>query len=494
MSNEEAEQPGLKRTLKTRHLSMIALGGTIGTGLFVTSGATVAQAGPFGALTAYAIMGLMVYFLMTGLGEMATYMPVSGSFSTYADRFVDPAFGFAMGWNFWLNWTVTVAVEAATVGVVMGYWFPHSPSWIWSFGTLALILLINLLSTKTYGETEFWMAMIKVIAVIAFLLVGFAMIFGIMTYKPDVARNLSVGNHGFVNGFNGILAVLMVAGFSFQGTEFIGITAGESETPETSVPTAIKQVFWRILLFYIGAIFVIGAIIYYKDPSLLNSSEQNIAVSPFTLVFERAGLAGAAAVMNAVILTSVISSANSGLYTSSRMLYSMAEDGMAPSFFKKVDAKTGIPTRALLVTIAVSVLTLATSLVGKDVYMYLVAASGLTGFITWIGIAVCDYRFRRAFKAQGHAVSELRYHAKWFPVGPILALVMSIIVIMGQDLQSFQGSIMDWNWQAIITTYLAIPIFLVLFFYYKFKHHTKIRPLEEVDLQTDARPMSADEK
>ncbi|MHA7611684.1 lysine transporter [Weissella viridescens] len=489
MSNDANESAGLKRTLKTRHLSMIALGGTIGTGLFVTSGATVAQAGPMGALAAYAVMGLMVYFLMTSLGEMATYMPVSGSFSTYADRFVDPAFGFAMGWNFWLNWAITVAVEAATVGVVMGYWFPHTPVWTWSFATLALILLINLLSTKTYGETEFWMAMIKVVAVIAFLIVGFAMILGIMTYKPDVARNLSVGNHGFVNGFNGILAVLMVAGFSFQGTEFIGITAGESETPETSVPTAIKQVFWRILLFYIGAIFVIGAIIYYKDPSLLSASEDNIAVSPFTLVFERAGLASAAAVMNAVILTSVISSANSGLYTSSRMLYSMAEEGMAPAFFKKINPKSGIPTRALAVTIIVSALTLATSLFGKNVYLYLVAASGLTGFITWIGIAICAYRFRRAFIAQGHTVSELRYHAKWFPVGPILALIMSIIVVAGQDLASFQGPISHWNWQAIITTYLAIPIFLGLFFYYKLKHHTKMRSLQDVDLKTDARPM-----
>lgn len=489
MSSEVNESTGLKRTLKTRHLSMIALGGTIGTGLFVTSGATVAQAGPFGALTAYAVMGLMVYFLMTSLGEMATYMPVSGSFSTYADRFVDPAFGFAMGWNFWLNWAVTVAVEAATVGVVMGYWFPHMPSWIWSFGTLVLIVLINLLSTKTYGEAEFWMAMIKVVAVLAFLAVGFAMIFGIMTYKPDVTGNLTVGSHGFVNGFNGILAVLMVAGFSFQGTEFIGITAGESETPETSVPTAIHQVFWRILIFYIGAIFVIGAIIYYKDPSLLSASEDNIAVSPFTLVFERAGLASAAAVMNAVILTSVISSANSGLYTSSRMLYSMSEEGMAPKFFQQINPKTGIPTRALVVTVVVSALTLATSLVGKNVYLYLVAASGLTGFITWIGIAVCAYRFRRAFQAQGHTVKELRYHAKWFPVGPILALIMSVIVVAGQDLASFQGPISNWNWQAIITTYLAIPIFLALYCYYKFKYHTKVRPLTEVDLKTDSRPM-----
>ena len=162
----------------------------------------------------------------------------------------------------------------------MGYWLPHVPTWIWSAIVLALITVINLMSAKSYAETEFWMATIKVVAVIAFLIIGVATIFGIMSYHPDVARNLSAGgNHGFVGGFGGMLAVFMVAGFSFQGTEMVGITAGESETPETSVPTAIKQVFWRILLFYILAIFIIGALLFYKN-ALLHSSETNIYVSP----------------------------------------------------------------------------------------------------------------------------------------------------------------------------------------------------------------------
>jgi len=487
--SENSQQPaGLQRSMKTRHLSMIALGGTIGTGLFVASGATVAQAGPLGALTAYAVIGVMVYFLMTSLGEMATYMPVSGSFSTYADRFVDPAFGFAMGWNYWFNWAITVAVEAATVGVVMGYWLPNVPTWIWSAFVLILITAINLTSAKTYAETEFWMATIKVVAVIAFLVLGVATIFGIMSHQPDVARNLSAGgNHGFVGGFGGMLAVFMVAGFSFQGTEMVGITAGESETPETSVPKAIKQVFWRILLFYILAIFIIGAVLYYKNPDLLHASETNIAVSPFTLVFKQAGLAGAASVMNAVILTAVISSANSGVYASTRMLHAMALEGKAPKLFSRVNVKTGIPVPALLATVAVGLLTFITSVFGPGIYYYLVAASGLTGFIAWIGIAISHYRFRRAMIAQGRSVKDLRYHARWFPVGPILALVLSIIVVLGQDLASFQGSISHWNWSGIITTYMSVPLFLVLYVGYKVKHKTKLRKLTEVDLDTDAR-------
>lgn len=479
------ESNGLRRTLKTRHLSMIALGGTIGTGLFLSSGATISQAGPFGALTAYAVMGAMVFFLMTSLGEMATHNPVSGSFSVYADKYVEPAFGFAMGWNYWFNWAITVAVEAATVGVVMQYWWPSIPGWIWAGAVLLLITLINLFSARAYGETEFWMALIKVIAVILFMIVGVLTILGIMGNQPDVANNLSAdGHHGFIGGAAGILSVFMVAGFSFQGTEMVGITAGESETPETSVPKAISQVFWRILLFYILAIFIIGAIINYKDPSLLKASESNVAVSPFTLVFKQAGFALAASVMNAVILTSVISSANSGVYASSRMLWSMAQKGMAPKIFGKTNSRTGIPVPALLLTVAVGLFSFLTSVLGPDIYYYLVAASGLTGFIAWIGIAVSHYRFRRAWIKQGHSVSELRYHAKWFPFGPILALILSFVVVIGQDTSSFAGSITHWNWEAIITTYMSVPLFLVLYFSHKIKNKSRVRKLEDIDLSS----------
>ncbi|KRN75701.1 hypothetical protein IV73_GL000196 [Weissella kandleri] len=482
---QNADQGGgkLKRTMKTRHLAMISLGGTLGTGLFVTSGATISQAGPMGALVAYAVMGMMVFFLMTSLGEMATNNPVSGSFSVYANDYVEPAFGFAMGWNYWFNWAITVAVEASTVGVVMSFWYPNIPTWIWSALVLTLITAINLMSAKTYGETEFWMSMVKVIAVLAFLAIGVLMIFGAFTYQPDVVRNLSAGgHHGFVGGINGILAVFMVAGFSFQGTELIGIAAGESENPSESIPKSIRQVFWRILLFYICSIFIIGAIIYYKDPNLLNASENNVAVSPFTLVFKRAGFAAAASLMNAVILTAVISSANSGVYASSRMLWSMGETGLAPKIFGKVNNRTGVPVPAVLATVFVGLLTFLTAILGPHVYYYLVAASGLSGFIAWMGIALSHYRFRRALVKQGYSTQNLKYHAKWFPVGPLLALALSIVVVLGQDLAAFRGSISQWNWEGIITTYMAIPLFFIFYFGYKWRHHSHVRALEEIDL------------
>lgn len=469
----------IQRRLKTRHVSMIALGGSIGTGLFVASGATVAQAGPLGAIVAYLAIGVMVYFLMTSLGEMATYSPTSGSFSDYAGKYVDPALGFAMGWNYWFNWAITLAVDIVAVGLVAEFWFPHTPGWIFSAVALLLIFLINIFSVGTFGEAEFWLSMIKVITIIAFLVVGLATIFGVIHSDINVMKNLSVGNHGFVGGPQAVLSVFVVAGFSFQGTELIGITAGEAKNPDKSVPKAINQVFWRILLFYILAIFVISALVYYKDPRLLSSSTQNIAVSPFTIVFKNAGIAFAASLMNAVILTSIVSSANSGSYASTRMLYAMARKGDAPKIFAKLSTR-GVPVAALVLTTAIGLLAFIANTKGGSVaYTWLVNASGLTGFIAWVGIAISHYRFRRAYVAQGKSLSDLKYKAKWFPFGPLFALVISIGVIIGQDPDSFA----HLNVEKIFVTYLSVPLFVILYFWYKVSHKTKLIALKDVDLE-----------
>lgn len=468
------ENNQVKRSLKTRHLSMIALGGSIGTGLFVASGSAISTAGPGGALVAYLGIGIMVYFLMTSLGEMATYLPVTGSFAEYSRRFVDPAFGFAMGWNYWFNWAITLAVDLSTASLVLKFWFPHVPGWIFSLVALAVIFAINALSVKSFGEAEYWMALIKVVTVIVFLVVGLLTIIGILGGHAVFLENFTYGKAPFVGG---VLSVFVVAGFSFQGTELIGITAGETENPEKSLPKAIKQVFWRILLFYILSIFVIACLIPYTSPNLLGSSAADITISPFTLVFRRAGLASAASVMNAVILTSVLSAANSGMYASTRMLFALGVSGDAPRAFSLVNGR-GIPVFALLGTTFVGLLTFLASIFGTRIYTFLVNSSGLSGFIAWLGIAIAHYRFRRAFKAQGHDLSELKYHAKWFPFGPILAMVLCVLVMAGQDIKSFA----EFDWQAIGVTYMSIPIFLVLFFYYKFKHNTRLIPLERIDL------------
>ena len=469
----------VQRNLKTRHVTMIALGGCIGTGLFMTSGSTISKAGPGGGLVAYIAMGLMVYFLMTSLGELATNLPVSGSFATYNARYVDPALGFAMGWNYWFNWAITVAVDISTAALLIQYWLPKSPGWIWSLLVLIIIFLINALTVSTFGETEYWLSIIKVTTVIIFLIIGFAMIFGIMNGPAVGLKNFTYKKAPFVGGIPAIINVFLIAGFSFQGTELIGVTAGESKDPKKAVPKAINDVFWRILLFYILSIFVIAALIPYTSPNLLSAANGNIAVSPFTLVFKRAGLAFAASFMNAVVLTSVLSSANSGAYASTRMLYSLAQDKYAPQIFAKT-TKNGIPFYALLATVIVSLLTFTTSIFGQKIYMWLVAASGLTGFIAWVGIALSHYRFRRAFIKQGHQLSELKYHAKLFPLGPIIALILCIIVIGGQNIEAF----VKWDWQQIGITYISVPLVLILYFGYKWKHHTKIIPLDEIDVSS----------
>ncbi|OPA74149.1 gamma-aminobutyrate permease [Paenibacillus selenitireducens] len=472
--------PELQRSLKARHLTMIALGGSIGTGLFLASGGAIAQAGPGGALLAYAAVGIMVYFLMTSLGELATYMPESGSFSTYAGRFVDPSLGFALGWNFWYNWAITIAAELAAATLIIKYWFPDSSSFLWSFLFLAIIFALNALSVKGYGESEYWFALIKITVVIIFLVIGVLMIFGILGGHKVGFSNFTLGDAPFHGGFLTILGVFMAAGFSFQGTELIGVAAGESENPRENVPRAIRQIFWRILIFYILAIFVIAMLIPYTNPNLVRGGLEDIAISPFTIVFENAGLAFAAAVMNAVILTSVLSAGNSGMYASTRVLWVLAKEGKAPKFLGKLN-KRGVPMNALIVTAAVGMLAFFASFFGDGVvYMWLLNASGMSGFIAWIGIAISHYRFRRAFVAQGRSLDELPYRAKWFPFGPIFAFILCIIVIFGQNFQGFMSDPIDWN--SIVVSYIGLPLFLIVWLSYKFIKKTKVIPLQECKL------------
>lgn len=469
----------LKRSLKARHLMMISLGGTIGTGLFLASGGAIHTAGPGGALVAYAVIGAMVFYLMTSLAEMAAYMPVAGSFRVYASKFVDPSFGFAIGWNYWYNWAITIAAELAAVVLIMKFWFPDTPSFIWSAVALTIMFLINYMSVKGFGEAEYWFAMIKIVTVIIFLITGFLIIFGIMGGNDPIGfSNFTMGDGPFNGGFFTILGVFMAAGFSFQGTELLGVTAGESEDPEKNIPRAIKSVFWRIILFYILAIFVIGMIIPFTDARLLS---EDVAVSPFTLVFERAGLAFAAAVMNAVILTSVLSAGNSGMYASTRMLWDLARDGKAPKFLGKLD-KRGVPVNALIVTSLVGCLAFLASFFGDGVvYIWLLNASGMAGFVTWVGIAIAHYRFRKAYVAQGLDLNDLPYRSRSFPFGPIFALVLCLFIILGQGYQAFSTDGIDWN--SMFVSYIGLLLFFVLWFGYKIKHKSKVIPLEECDLK-----------
>ncbi|NNH01328.1 amino acid permease [Acinetobacter sp. ANC 5414] len=479
----ETDQPHLQRKLGARHLNMIAIGGSIGTGLFLASGATIANAGPGGALLAYALIGLMIYFLMTSLGELATHNPTSGAFFTYGTKYVEGGFGFALGWNYWYNWAITVAFELVAVQFIMKFWFPDIPGFYWSAIFLSIIFAINALTVKGFGETEFLFSLVKVVAIIVFIIIGIAMIAKIMLTPNMVTfANWTKGDAPFVGGLQAMIGVAMIAGFSFQGTEMVGVAAGESKDPKKTIPVAIKQIFWRILLFYVVCIFIIGTLVAYDDPRLLQAAaSDNITLSPFTLLYEKAGFAFAASLMNAVILTAILSAGNSGMYSSTRMLFDMARQGRAPKWFAKLDPR-GVPMNALYATTAIAALCFLTTFIGEQqVFNWLLNMSGMCGFIVWLGIAISHYRFRKGYLAQGYKLEDLAYTAKFFPFAPWFAFILCSIIILGQNYEALIGGKIDWL--GLLSTYISIPLFLAIWLGYKWKYKTKLIPYKEMDVQ-----------
>ncbi|MCD6047467.1 MAG: gamma-aminobutyrate permease [Gammaproteobacteria bacterium] len=465
----------LRRHLSSRHIIMIAIGGSIGTGIFFASGNAIHTAGPGGAILAYLLIAIMVYFLMTSLGEMSALLPNTGSFCDYSTRFVEPAFGFAMSYNYWFNWAITVAVDLSSASFVMSYWFPHVSFIVWSLLFFAMVIGLNILTVKSYGESQYWLSIIKVITVILFLIVGTLIIFGAFHHTPIDLKNWRIGDAPFHNGWTGFAAVLLVAGFSFQGTELFGVTAGEAHDPHLSIPKAVRSVFWRILIFYIGAIAIISFIIPYTDPSLVNTDTNNLALSPFTIIFRQAGLQFAASLVNLVILSAVLSACTASMYTATRILWHTATEGNAPRIFSKLTSH-GIPLNALIATAAIGSLVFLSSFFGNGkVFIWLINISSLSGFIAWIGIAICHYRFRRAYLAQGKSLQDLPYQSKYFPFAPLFALGLCLAILLGQ--QFVMPIQHPFNWGGFIGTYIGIPIFLILYVGYKYYKKSKLIPL-----------------
>lgn len=477
-----SDQNRLQRRLKTRHISMIAIGGSIGTGIFLASGNAIYNAGPGGAVLAYLLMGLMVYFLMTSLGEMSTLIPVSGTFCDYSARFVDPAFGFAMSYTYWFNWAITAAVDLSSASFIMGYWFPHVPFIVWSIIFFCLLVFLNLMVVGFYGESEYWLSMAKVITILVFIAVGICIVFGLMGQQPVGFHNWTIGDAPFHRGWIGFLSVILVAGFSFQGTEIFGVTAGEAKDPKVSIPSAIKSIFWRILLFYILSMIVISFIIPYTDHTLMNPNSE-VALSPVTLIFQKAGLWHAASLVNFIILTAVLSAGNASMYTAARILWYLSKKGQAPRCFFKL-SRSGVPMNAVLATAAVGSVVFLSSLFGKgNIFIWLVNISSLTGFMAWIGIAISHYRFRRAYIAQGRRLEDLPYQSNYFPFAPIFALIVCIGVVLLQQISFVTDS--AFNWGSFIGTYIGIPVFLILYLGYRWMKGSRLIPLQECSFEHD---------
>ncbi|KAI8380769.1 amino acid permease/ SLC12A domain-containing protein [Blakeslea trispora] len=482
-SNDSTAEKGhtLQRNLKARHIQMIALGGTIGTGLFISSGKAISAGGPGGALIGYGLVGILVYIVMMSLGEMAAYIPVAGSFSHFATRFADPSLGFMVGWIYWANWAVGVAVELTGVAVIMEYWVQNINSVVWSVICLVILVAINVFSVKGYGEIEYWISMIKILVVIVFIIVGLCVDTGALGGVNIGVANFHLEGGAFPKGFLGVFNVFITAAFSYNGVEIAGITAGESANPHKTVPSAVKQVFIRIVLFYVLSILIIGLCIPYTDPNLLSASSHNISVSPFTLVFKKAGAAWAADMMNAIILITMISAGNSGVYSSSRTLMSLANDGYAPRFFTRVN-RWGIPIWSVLATCAIGCLAFLTSLFGSGVvFNWLTCLTSLAGLITWVSICITHLRFRRGYIAQGRSLTALPYVAPFYPYCDIIVIVIGVIIIFGQGYSSFIAPISASN---VVSTYIGLILAVVLYAGHKLWRREGFVQCADMDFET----------
>ncbi|BCW47612.1 amino acid permease [Arthrobacter sp. StoSoilB5] len=414
----------LSKSLKPRHLSMIAIAGVIGAGLFVGSGAAIQQAGP-GILVAYLAAGLVVILVMRMLGEMAAANPETGSFSTYADKALGRWAGFSIGWLYAWFWIIVLGIEATAGAAIMHRWVPGVDQWVWALVLMVLLTLTNLGSVKSYGEFEFWFASIKVAAIVIFLLAGIAAILGLIpgVSAPGVANLLDQG--GFMpNGPGAVLAGILVVVFSFFGAEIATIAAGESENPVDAVKKAVKSTVWRILIFYIGSIAIVVTLLPWNSAS--------VAKSPYVAVIELYGIPGAGTIMDIVVLTSVLSCLNSGLYTASRMLFSLSQRGDAPKSWTKI-SKRGVPAAAVLASTVVGFITVGLNYVAPDtVFLFLVNTSGAIALFVWLVIASSQLILRRRM---GTAAKDLDLkmwffpYLTWIAIGSIVALIIGMVIL-----------------------------------------------------------------
>ncbi len=443
------QKEGLKRDMKSRHLMMISIGGTIGTGLFLGSGQTISQAGPLGAVLAYLVGGLIMYMVLLCLGELTVAMPVSGSFQTYASRFISPGAGFTTGWLYWINWAICIAADFTAAGIIMNNWFPQVDIWIWC-GLFAIMLaLLNIISVRAYGEAEFWFASIKVAAILAFIVAGAGLIFGFADHSfPLGFSNFKTDSGLFPNGFQAVFLTMIAVVYSFQGAELVGIAAGECENPGKNVPRVIKGIAFRIIFFYVLAIIVLAAIIPYDEASVLES--------PFAHVFGILGFPLAKDIMSFVVMTSALSAGNSALYACSRLLWSMSKEGLAPRALGKLNSR-GVPFYGVLVTLVLACASLLTSAYAADtVYLWLMSSTGLTGCLIWAIIAWCQINFRKEFTRLGGKVEELTFRTPLYPLVPILTLVLNFGVIISLYFDESQR----------IVLYTGIPILAGIYLYY----------------------------
>lgn len=445
MNNNSSQ---LQRGLKNRHIQLIAMGGAIGTGLFLGSAQVIQSAGP-SIILGYAIGGLIAFLIMRQLGEMIVHEPVAGSFSHFAYQYWGKFPGFLAGWNYWILYILVAMTELTAVAKYINYWWPHIPAWASVLFFFIVITLVNLGNVKFYGESEFWLAIIKVAAVVSMIVFGLYLLFTADANSTASFSNLWTHGGFFPNGFDGLFYMLAFIMFAFGGIELIGMAAAEAKDPEKTIPKAINQVVVRILIFYVGSLTILLSLVPWNALDL-----GGLDKSPFVMIFSQMGIQWAAHLLNFIILTAALSVYNSGMYANSRMLFGLAEQGNAPKVFLKVN-KQGVPIPAVLFSaLLIFGCVLLNYFVPEDALghlMYIVVGALV---LNWAMISLTHLKFKQAMKT---ATTQTKFPALWSPLSNYLVLIFIATVLYIMWTQGFKESV------------LMIPAWIVLMFvFFKF--------------------------
>ncbi|WP_411688131.1 amino acid permease [Acinetobacter indicus] len=438
MNNESSQ---LQRGLKNRHIQLIAMGGAIGTGLFLGSAQVIQSAGP-SIILGYAIGGLIAFLIMRQLGEMIVHEPVAGSFSHFAYRYWGKFPGFLAGWNYWILYILVAMTELTAVAKYINYWWPHIPAWSSVLFFFIVITLINLGNVKFYGESEFWLAIIKVAAVVSMIIFG---LYLLLTADANSTASFSnLWSHGgfFPHGFEGLFFMLAFLMFAFGGIELIGMAAAEAQDPKKTIPKAINQVVFRILIFYVGSLTILLSLVPWNQLEL-----GGLDKSPFVMIFSQLGIGWAAHLLNFIILTAALSVYNSGMYANSRMLFGLAQQGNAPKVFLKVN-KQGVPIPAVLFSaLLIFGCVLLNYFVPEDALSHLIYIVVGALVLNWAIITLTHLKFIQAMKNSGQTTS---FPALWSPVGNVIVLLFIATILYIMWTQGFSESV------------YMIPVWIVL--------------------------------
>lgn len=487
----------VSRGLKSRHIQFIALGGTIGTGLFLGIGKAFAHSGPASVLIGYSLTGFAIWGMMQSLGEMATWLPLPGAMPQYCTRYTDPAMGFAVGWNNWYNSAITLCAEISAAAVVIGFWNDSINQAAWITIIIVVVLCLNIFAVSIYGEAEFIFASIKIVTIVGLLIVALVIDLGggpsgdrlgFRYWKHGLAFKELVGT-GDTGRFLGVFNTLVNAVFSYGGVEMVAVAAGEAENPRKNIPKAVRRVFWRILFFYVLGSLAIGVTVSSDNPAL-TAGGTGAAGSPWVIAIKSAGIKALPSIINAVILTSASSSANAFLFTGSRYLFALAQCGQAPKVFLKC-SKKGVPYWAVLLTASISLLTyMSVSSGASVVFGWFQNLCSIANLITWINILVAYISFHKALKAQGVDRNTLVFKSPFQPYTAYISLVYFTVILIFNGWQVFTKG--NWDVNDFITAYIGIPIYFALYLFWKVLKRPAFVKASQADIWTGKAAMDAE--